>query len=542
MSHQPPASSSSLRVTRAAAQHAHFARVAAHRKPGQSLADRYLVLLCFTLIGLALFARGFAYWGVPPLFISELTLVLGVAAMMAGGALRPLFTLPVVWVLVAYIALAGVRTLPNLGLYGIDAPRDFMQVGYAAFAFVAGSLVLAQPERLKVLLRRYQGFVVVMLTTVWIVYIAFKFGFDSLPNLPWTDNAKIFEAKGGDLMVHLAGITAFLLLGMRKVPIWLAVALVINFLLIVVSNRGGMVAYFLAVGFVLILRPGTFQRGQISRFAYVGILCIILGLFLGPVGSKIHGGTRAVSVEQLFENIKSIVGKSDSATLQGTVSWRLEWWEEIYNYTVLGPYFMTGKGFGPNLAKEDGFLVERTLRSPHNGHMTILARMGVPGAALWVVLNLMWFFSMLAVWWKARAFGKPRWMAVSAFLITYFIATNINASFDVYFEGPMGGVWYWTVFGLGLAVMWLFRHQPSLLDDDARLTVRGSAVGTTVPPADVTHAHAPAAPVVRAGAPGTGAGGAQLLPTARRGGPGLPRRGPAAGGDGAYGRDVHGPQ
>ncbi|MEL6610560.1 MAG: hypothetical protein AAFQ53_00580, partial [Bacteroidota bacterium] len=153
MSHQPPASSSSLRAARAAAQHAHFARVAAHRKPGQSLADRYLVLLCFTLIGLALFARGFAYWGVPPLFISELTLVLGVAAMMAGGALRPLFTLPVVWVLVAFIALAGVRTLPNLGLYGIDAPRDFMQVGYAAFAFVAGSLVLAQPERLKVLLR-----------------------------------------------------------------------------------------------------------------------------------------------------------------------------------------------------------------------------------------------------------------------------------------------------------------------------------------------------------------------------------------------------
>ncbi|MEL7363584.1 MAG: O-antigen ligase family protein, partial [Bacteroidota bacterium] len=414
VSHPDPATTPSRRAARAAQaaqQHAHFARVAAHRKPGQSLADRYLGLLCFTLIGLALFARGFAYWGVPPLFISELTLVLGVAAMMVGGTLRPLFTLPVVWVLVAYIALAGLRTLPNLGLYGIDAPRDFMQVGYAAFAFIAASLVLARPERLKVLLKRYQGFIVVMLTTVWIVYIAFKFGFDSLPNLPWTDNAKIFEAKGGDLMVHMAGITAFLLLGMRKVPMWLAVALIVNCLLIVVSNRGGMVAFFLAVGFLLFLRPGAFQRGQISKLAYVGLLCILLGLFLGPVGSKIHGGTRAVSVEQLFENIKSVFGKSDSASLQGTVSWRLDWWEKIYNYTVKGPYFMTGKGFGPNLAKEDGFLVERSLRSPHNGHMTILARMGVPGAALWVVLNLMWFFGMLAVWWKARARGKPRWMA-----------------------------------------------------------------------------------------------------------------------------------
>ncbi|MEM9998916.1 MAG: O-antigen ligase family protein, partial [Bacteroidota bacterium] len=432
-------------------------------------------------------------------------------------------------------------------LYGIDAPRDFMQVGYAAFAFIVASLVLAKPERLTMLLRRYQGFVVVMLTTVWIVYAAFKFGYDALPNLPWTDNAKIFEAKGGDLMVHLAGITAFLLLGMRKVPAWLAAALVINFLLIVVSNRGGMVAYFLAIGFFFFLRPRTFQNGQVSKLAYAGLLFIILGLFMGPVGSKIHGGTRSVSVEQLFENIKSVFGKSDSGSLQGTVSWRLDWWTAIYDYTVRGPYFMTGKGFGPNLAKEDGFLVDKSLRSPHNGHMTILARMGVPGALLWILLSLAWFFSMLLLWWQARTQGRERWMAVAAFLITYFIATNINASFDVYFEGPMGGVWYWSVFGLGLAVLWLFKHHPSLLDDDADPDARDASrptqpVSYVQPqPAVASGAGAPAwaagptAPVAGARPTSARADGPQFLPVARRRGPGVPRREPPAGNDGAHG-------
>jgi hypothetical protein len=35
----------------------------------------------------------------------------------------------------------------------------------------------------------------------------------------------------------------------------------------------------------------------------------------------------------------------------------------------------------------------------------------------------------------------------------YWVAFIVNASFDVFLEGPMGGVWFWVLFGFGLAAV-----------------------------------------------------------------------------------------
>jgi len=48
--------------------------------------DYYLSLLLFALLGYALFGRGFAYVGVPPLFIGEMLMVLGLFALLHSGA------------------------------------------------------------------------------------------------------------------------------------------------------------------------------------------------------------------------------------------------------------------------------------------------------------------------------------------------------------------------------------------------------------------------------------------------------------------------
>jgi len=41
----------------------------------------------------------------------------------------------------------------------------------------------------------------------------------------------------------------------------------------------------------------------------------------------------------------------------------------------------------------------------------------------------------------------------------------VNASFDVLLEGPMGGIWFWTVYGVGLAAMWIYQRYPEILED-----------------------------------------------------------------------------
>ena len=439
--------------------------------PRERSGDRFLIGMGLALLGYALFSRGFAYWGVPPLFVGEIVLGLGIIQLSRAGTLTRLASVPAIWLLSALIALALVRTVPHIGAYGMSAPRDAMQIIYGLYALIVAALLVERPERIGDLIRQYKTFIKVMLAVIWIVYLIFKIAEPSIPFLPWAgESTRIFEAKGGDIMVHMAGITVFLMVGlMRRYPLVVA-ALVLNAGIIIVSNRGGMVAYLAALAAGFLLRP---PEARIGKLAYALAVFLVIGVIVGPV-VQIQEGTREISVHQIWENLKSVAGTSDSGSLEGTRKWRIDWWENIYDYTVRGEYFWTGKGFGINLAKDDGFQVDPALRSPHNGHMTILARMGVPGISLWILLQLVWFAMVIRAWWRAREAKASRWMAVFAVLVSYWLAMHINAAFDVYFEGPMGGIWFWTVFGVGIGAAYIHDNSPHVLsdDDDQTATLR----------------------------------------------------------------------
>src|SRR5262249_28995466 len=123
--------------------------------------------------------------------------------------------------------------------------------------------------------------------------------------------------------------------------------------------------------------------------------------------------------------------------------------------TFSGNYFWTGKGFGINLADDDGFQVEvdRTLRNPHNVHMAILARAGVPGFALWLMLQGWFGVTLFLKCLKDRQLKREGLARVEAWVLLYWLAFLINGTFDVALEGPQGGIWFWSVFGFGLALI-----------------------------------------------------------------------------------------
>jgi hypothetical protein len=182
----------------------------------------------------------------------------------------------------------------------------------------------------------------------------------------------------------------------------------------------------------------------------------------------IPGKNRDLSFEQVIKNMTSIlVDSKDDGDLSGTKEWRLNWWGDIIDYTFGGRYFWTGKGFGINLADDDGYQGtdwQGKLRSPHNGHLTILARAGVPGFFLWIVIQGTWLISIVMAYRQSRRRGDEQWASLFMFLMGYWLALMSNTAFDVYLEGPMGGVWFWTVFGTGLAATWIYRHRPDALD------------------------------------------------------------------------------
>ena len=174
---------------------------------------------------------------------------------------------------------------------------------------------------------------------------------------------------------------------------------------------------------------------------------------------------RPVSAHQIFENAKSIVGQSGLQT-EGTKQWRLDWWEVIVNDTFHGPSFWTGRGFGLNLADADGFAEtgdpsnpKPPTRSPHNAHMTLLARAGVPGVVLWLLVLTSWGGMMLRAMLVARARGHKQWADLFLWITCYATAIVINATFDVALEGPMQGIWFWCLFGFGIGTVMVYRAR-----------------------------------------------------------------------------------
>ncbi|MEM1372377.1 MAG: hypothetical protein AAGG72_09160, partial [Pseudomonadota bacterium] len=133
-------------------------------------------------------------------------------------------------------------------------------------------------------------------------------------------------------------------------------------------------------------------------------------------------------------------------------------------YTFDGPYFWTGKGFGMSLAETDGFVVGLesggpVLRSPHNIHMSYLGRTGVPGLVMWGVLVVAWYLTILLTIMRAKARGDREWAYVMIWAACYVGAIIVNSTFDVAIEGPMQGIVFWVMMGLGLATAMLYRIE-----------------------------------------------------------------------------------
>jgi hypothetical protein len=432
----------------------------------------FLKFLAVVLIGYAFFGRGFAYIGVPPLFIGEITLAFGLIAALTSGALLRLARSPIAWVMAALALLGLSGTIPYYQTFGLDALRDATLWGYGAFAFIVAACVLGS-NSFPTVVRRYGGIVAPFAAWVPLLIIAGRTIGEALGTMPGTD-VPILTPKQGDAGVHLAGAAAFVLLGLNsringvepegwRRPRVFWVLWMLAMLCVASLNRGGLLSAMTAL-FVL----GAFKPVSIGKRIGVTLAGIALATAALLVVVNLDrtfevaavSEERSVSPRQIVENVRSLVGlesRAASFNLSSTSGWRLDWWKAIAGYTLNGPYFWTGKGFGVNLADDDGFQVSREgeapLRSPHNAHMTILARMGVPGLVLWAMLQACFAGSLLLAYIRALRSGQDWWARIDLWILIYWIAFIVNASFDVFLEGPQGGIWYWCLIGFGIAAL-----------------------------------------------------------------------------------------
>ena len=489
------------------------------RRPTDLLTVRvFLVSFAVVLAGYMFLGRGFAHLGQPPVYVGEVVLVLGLIATGVAFVRLRLRPVPsrIVWLLLAFMLLGMARTVPYLGVYGFDALRDGVIWGYALFALIV--YVLADRALVLGSLRRYGWVVPVFafwLPISWNIF-AIEYRSIDLNNLGSFHPLVFF--KSGDMAVHIAGSIAFLVLGTSVITttrmlVWrslVAAPLIWTAFAAGTSNRGAILTLAIGMGAVALL-AASFRRSRnwipvlvasavlVATMAAPGLLgnpspltptpSAVAAQSEAPASAANPSSTssatpvstssatpvstssatptlalepeptpyagRQTSVDQLLDNIISIFKPSSVERDEGSKAFRLAWWTRIVDYTVFGPYFWTGKGFGVNLADDDGFQVtaDRSLRAPHNGHIEILARTGVPGLLIWVSLNLAIGLGLLAAAAHARALNRPKWVAIDGWLFVAWAASLVNASFDPYLQGPQGGIWFWSIVGLTIVAM-----------------------------------------------------------------------------------------
>lgn len=426
----------------------------------------FLAILFILLAGYAFMGRGFAYLGVQPIYVGELVLAMGMLVLLLAErrSLRPIHLL-----IGAFIVWGAVRTIPYVGEYSLDALRDAVAWGYASFAIAIALMI--RRAHVRALVVCYSR--IVPLLVIWIPLFALIWftSREVLPTAPGT-GVPIPYFKAGDFAVHLGGAGAFVLAsvapatrlrGMAE-PVWWAVW-ILGFTAVAALNRGGMLAASVATSFVLLF-VRSFARWLVPILVGLTLISVVA---VSRLEADVGNG-RSVSVTQLMENFISVVGRSEDPGLTGTTAWRAEWWGSIVDYTFGGPYFWDGKGYGINLAEDDGFvgLDFPDLRAPHNAHIQFLARSGVPGFALWVAIQAGFAMIMVRSAWRCGRARRSGWLALHAWILAYWLAALINMTFDVYLEGPQGGIVFWSILGAGLGVASISQETADDLWADAR--------------------------------------------------------------------------
>jgi hypothetical protein len=317
--------------------------------------------------------------------------------------------------------------------------RDSLAFQYAWFAFIIYFFKNEYDFIWQKIIQIYKWVPFVLFLNFSLFYFVFLY----LPPINIFGNQNIIIYKNGDKSVHLLISTILMFLYTnqysRKWLVANTILIVINFLILLAFTRSGSVAYILALfSFFFFSKEKILNESVRKLLKFVPIIMVIgMGLF---VAIDIQGDAqgRTISLTQITDNFSSIVSTNIDGNLAENKVWRLIWWAKLINESFTLQHFFVGKGLGMSLAGNDILNTDDNLRSPHNFHLTILARFGYFVFIAWII----WLVSLFKPLYTRKLAGKT--LAITSILLAFII----NGSFDVFFEGPMGAFPFWTFVGL----------------------------------------------------------------------------------------------
>ncbi len=341
-----------------------------------------------------------------------------------------------------FIAICCIYILRGFAKYDIlDLIRDSFIFQYGWFVFILFLFKDKIEQVWETLFFIYKWFPFVALLNFILQYFVPFFEtvtpFGGIPILLY---------KNGDMGVQLLISTLLLLYTFEKKPLkWrvlLSLVIALDFLILASYSRSGIVAFLSSMLCFIYFNKDIQLKSRVRlllKYLPV-ILLIVTPIYINIKVTENFQG-RSVGFEQIKNNFSSIIGGTTDATSEDNVVWRLVWWAKILDYSFSAPNFFIGKGLGMSLATDDDIItLDENLRSPHNFHLNIMARFGVLIFLIWTYFLI----QLLRPLFKKQLQGKR--LLIGCILLAFLI----NASFDVFLEGPMGAFPFWTWVGLYL--------------------------------------------------------------------------------------------
>ena len=401
----------------------------------QLLNRAYIKTYFFVLLLYVFFNKGVAYS-----YLAEILLVAGIFILFIN---RKRFEIGIdrKQILVGiFILISFIFIIVGIFQYSIlNVMRDSLAFQYAWFALIIYFLKDEYDFIWKKIILIYKWVPLVLFLNFFLFYFVFLY----LPPINIFGNQNIIIYKNGDKSVHLLISTILMFLNSeqytRKWLIANIILIVINFLILLAFTRSGSVAYIFALfSFFFFSKERILNEPLRKLLKFVPIIMVIgMGLFIAiDIQGDAQG--RTISLSQITDNFSSIVSTNIDGNLAENKVWRLIWWAKLVNESFTLQHFFVGKGLGISLAGNDILNTDDNLRSPHNFHLTILARFGYIVFITWII----WLVSLFKPLFTRKLADKT--LAITSILLAFII----NGSFDVFFEGPMGAFPFWTFVGL----------------------------------------------------------------------------------------------
>ena len=401
----------------------------------QLLNSAYTRLYFLVLLLYVFFNKGVAYS-----YMAEILLVVGIFILIIN---RKQFEIGLdrKQILISFLILITfLFVLFGIFQYSIlNVLRDSLTFQYAWFAFIIYFLKNEYDFIWQKIIQIYKWVPLV----IFLNFILFYYLFLYLPPINIFGDQNIITYKNGDKSVHLLISTILMFLYLeqysRKWLVANTILIVINFLILLAFTRSGSVAYIFALfSFFFFSKEKILNESVRRLLKYVPIIMVIgMSLFVAAdIQADAQG--RTISLSQIADNFTSIISSDIDGSLTDNKVWRMVWWAKLVNESFTIEHFFLGKGLGMSLAGNELFDSGDKLRSPHNFHLTILARFGYIVFIAW----LYWLFVIFKPLFTRKLARKS--LAITSILLAFII----NGSFDVFFEGPMGAFPFWTFVGL----------------------------------------------------------------------------------------------